>query len=269
MNRLLGKALSLGAALAISAALLSQLAACGGSDSSSRAVDSSAYGYRVVQVFPHDPDAYTQGLIYRDGALYESTGRNGFSSLRKVRLETGEVLQQHSLDARYFAEGLTDWGDTLVQLTWTSHVGFLYDAAGFAVLDTFGYIGEGWGLTHDGSQLIMSDGTATLRFLDPKTFEVTRRLTVTANGRPVSNLNELEYVKDEILANIWETDLIARISPQTGFVIDWIDLRALRLEVSATGSVDVLNGIAYDAAGDRLFVTGKLWPKLFQIQIEK
>jgi glutamine cyclotransferase len=225
-----------------------------------------AYGYRVVRAYPHDRQAFTQGLISRDGFLYESTGLNGRSTLRKVRLETGEVIQQRTLDPQYFAEGLTDWGHELLQLTWQSHVGFVYDRETFRVNRTFRYPGEGWGLTHDHSRLIMSDGTATLRFLDPKTFQETSRLTVKEGRIPVTYLNELEFVRGEIYANVWQTDRIARISPSSGEVIGWIDLRGL-LPANERVMTDVLNGIAYDAEKDRLFVTGKLWPALFQIAI--
>lgn len=225
------------------------------------------YGFRVVNTYPHDSRAFTQGLIYRDGFLYESTGLAGRSSLRKVRLETGAVVRQKAVESKYFAEGLTDWNTELVQLTWQTHVAFRYDLATFAVRGTFSYTGEGWGLTHDRRRLIMSDGTEFLRFLNPATFEETGRLTVTDRGRPVEDLNELELVREEIFANVWQTDRIARISPQSGRVTGWIDLTGL-LPASDRGDPDaVLNGIAYDAAKDRLFVTGKLWPRLFEIQL--
>jgi glutaminyl-peptide cyclotransferase len=225
-------------------------------------------GYRVVKVYPHDRQAFTQGLQYVDGFLYESTGQHGQSGIRKVKLETGEVLQHQPLDPKYFGEGITVWGDTIVQLTWQSEIGFVYDRKTFKQLRSFTYAGEGWGLTHDGARLIMSDGTASgsLRFLDPKTLKETGRLVVRDGGRPVDDLNELEYVRGEILANVWMTQRIARISPKTGEVAGWIDLSGLLDSREAAGT-DVLNGIAYDAAGDRLFVTGKLWPKLFEIKI--
>lgn len=226
------------------------------------------YGYRVVNTYPHDPTAFTQGLIYRDGILYESTGLNGQSTLRKVRLETGEVLQRRTVDARYFAEGLTDWGGQLLQLTWQANLGFVYDLGTFERVRTFDYAGEGWGLAHDDARLILSDGTDTLRFLDPATFREIGRVAIRAAGRPVTELNELEVVRSEVFANIWQSDRIARIAPDTGMVTGWIDLAGLmpateRLDVDA-----VLNGIAYDRQGDRLFVTGKLWPKLFEIAVE-
>jgi glutaminyl-peptide cyclotransferase len=223
-------------------------------------------GYRIVKVFPHDPEAFTQGLTYVDGVLYEGTGLNGRSSIRKVRLENGEVLQIHKIDAQYFGEGITVLGDTLFSLTWQSGVGFIFDRTSLRRKGTFTYRGEGWGLTHDGARLIMSDGTAYLRFLDKATQKETGRMQVLDGERPVANLNELEYVKGEVLANVWQTDRIARISPRTGKVTGWIDLTGLLNPRDAQG-VDWLNGIAYDAAADRLFVTGKLWPKLFEIAV--
>jgi glutaminyl-peptide cyclotransferase len=228
-------------------------------------------GYRVVHTYPHDPQAFTQGLVYRDGVLYEGTGLNGRSSIRKVKLENGEVLQIEKVDSQYFGEGIAIVNDTLYELTWQSGIGFLYDRATFKRKGTFTYRGEGWGLTYDGQRLIMSDGTAFLRFLDPATQKEVARIEVKDGTSPVQNLNELEFVKGEVLANIWQTDRIARISPKTGRLIGWIDLTGLLTlretqEVEANGGV--LNGIAYDAAGDRLFVTGKLWPKLFEIKIK-
>lgn len=226
------------------------------------------YGYTVVNSYPHDPQAFTQGLIFRDGVLFESTGLNGQSSLRKVRLETGEVLQRQSVDSRYFAEGLTDWNNRLIQLTYTTKIGFVYDLATFTLQRTFDYAGQGWGLTRDQKRLIMSDGTAALRFLDPETLRETGRVTVTDNGKPIENLNELEWVKGEVFANVWLTDRIAIISPDKGRVTGWLDLQGIRGPMRS-GSDDVLNGIAYDAARDRLFVTGKLWPRLFEIRIKR
>ncbi len=224
-------------------------------------------GYQIVHTYPHDPKAFTQGLIYVDGHLYESTGLNGKSSLRMVDLTTGQVLQKHDLPSEYFGEGLTDWGSTLIQLTWTAHKGFVYDRFSFSQLRTFDYQGEGWGLTHDSTQLILSDGTPYLRFLDPKSFRVTRRIHVVDDaGHPIDNLNELEYIHGEIFANIWHSDKIARISPQTGKILGWIDLSGIIDPRELQGDA-VLNGIAYDSTGDRLFVTGKLWPKLFEIKI--
>ncbi len=224
--------------------------------------------YQVVHVYPHDARAFTQGLVFVDGHLYESTGENGESSIRLVDLQTGRVLQKHDLPAEYFGEGLTDSGSNLIQLTWKAHKGFVYDRFSFSLLRTFNYAGEGWGLAHDETQLIMSDGSPTLRFLDPKTFRVTRRLHVSdENGHAVEQLNELEYVHGEIYANVWHRDKIARISPRTGRVVGWIDLSGIIERRELANGEAVLNGIAYDAAGDRLFVTGKLWPKLFEIRV--
>jgi len=225
-------------------------------------------GYQIVHTYPHDPNAFTQGLIYIDGHLYESTGLNGRSSLRMVDLSTGRVLQRRDVPAEYFGEGLTDWGSTLIQLTWQAHQGFVYDRFSFSLLRTFQYQGEGWGLTHDNSNLIMSDGTAYLRFLDPRSFRQVRRVRVTdETGRAIDNLNELEYIHGEIYANIWQTDRIARISPRTGKILGWIDLNGIidKHEIEDPGAV--LNGIAYDSKENRLFVTGKLWPKLFEIRL--
>ena len=224
------------------------------------------YRYQVVHSYPHDPSAFTQGLIFLDGVLYESTGLNNRSTLRKVQLETGKILQQQQVPGEYFAEGLVNWGPDLLQLTWTSKVGFVYDRATFTVKRRFNYTGEGWGLTKDSARIILSDGTSRLRFLDPKTLQQTGSLNVTDRGRPVTELNELEYVQGEIWANIWQTDRIARISPFTGFVTGWIDLSGL-LKPAERSSTDVLNGIAYDPAANRIFITGKLWPKLFEIKL--
>ena len=224
------------------------------------------YGYSVVRTFPHDSSAFTQGLEYVDGFLYEGTGLNGQSSIRKVKLETGEVIQRRGLASQYFGEGVTIWRSELFQLTWQSGVALTYDRQTFAPRQTFTYVGEGWGLTHDASGLIMSDGTDALRFLDPATFRERRRLRVTAVGQAVARLNELEYVNGEVFANVWQTDYVARIDPASGQVRGWIDLRGL-LSARERATTDVLNGIAYDAARDRLFVTGKLWPKVFEIRL--
>jgi len=223
--------------------------------------------YKVVHAYPHDPRAFTQGLVYIDGHLYESTGLNGRSSLRMVDLTTGQVQQKVDLPEKYFGEGLAPWGSTLIQLTWQSHVAFVYDRFSFRQLQTISYPWEGWGLTEDGKSLIFSDGSATLRFLDPENFHERREITVKDHGKPVDKLNELEYIHGEIYANIWYSDRIARISPATGAVLGWIDLSGLLPAAEHTDPDAVLNGIAYDAAHDRLFVTGKLWPKLFEIKI--
>lgn len=224
------------------------------------------YGYQIVRVFPHDPKAFTQGLQYVDGFLYEGTGLNGRSSIRKVRLETGEVVQQRGVAQEYFGEGITVWKSDLIELTWQSHVAFVYDRRTFEPRKQFSYPGEGWGLTHDGTNLIMSDGSDELRVLDPATFAEKRRVRVTAAGMPLRNLNELEYVKGEVFANVWMTDFVVRIAPDTGRVTGYVDLRGL-LTPAERAATDVLNGVAYDAEHDRLFVTGKLWPKLFEIRL--
>jgi len=225
-------------------------------------------GYRIVHAYPHDPDAFTQGLVYVDGYLYESTGRNGKSSIRKVELTTGKVLQQYDLAEKYFGEGLTSWGSDLIQLTWKDQLGFVYDRASFAWKRSFPYRGEGWGLTHDDHQLILSDGTAVLRFLDPNSFAETRRISVTnESGQPVDNLNELEYIRGEVYANVWGTAEIVRISPRTGKILGRINLSGLIDKALLNDPDAVLNGITYDAMRDRLFVTGKLWPKLFEIRV--
>lgn len=228
------------------------------------------YGYKVVKTYPHDTGAYTEGLFYKDGYLFESTGQLGKSSVRKVDLKTGEVVQRHAVPSRYFGEGIVDWKDHLVQLTWQSGTGFVYDFNSFQQQRTFNYPGEGWALTRDDKRLYMSDGSSTLRVLDPDTLAQTGSLTVTADGEPVANLNELEWVKGEIYANVWLSQHIARIDPGTGHVIGWIDLSGL-FDVNQTRDPgnDVLNGIAYDAKNDRLFVTGKCWPSVFQIRLVK
>jgi glutaminyl-peptide cyclotransferase len=230
------------------------------------AATAPVFTYKVVRSFPHDPQAYTQGLIYRDGVLYEGTGLNGESSIRKVRLETGEVLQIRRLDGRYFGEGIAVVGSDLLQLTWQNEIGFVYDLGTFEPRRTFQYPGEGWGLTYDGKRLIMSDGSPVLRFLDASTLKETGRLSVRDGRHPVDELNELEVVKGEIYANVYQTNRIVRISPKTGEVTGWIDLTGL-LSPREARSAEVLNGIAYDAEKDRLFVTGKRWPKLFEIQM--
>jgi glutamine cyclotransferase len=233
----------------------------------SSAQSAAADGYRVVNAYPHDPDAFTQGLIFRNGFLFESTGQYGRSTLRKVELTTGRVVQQHRLDPVYFGEGLTEWNGQLVQLTWRSQIAFVYDLVSFAPRRMFGYSGEGWGLTHNQQEFVLSDGSEFLRFLNPNTFRETRRVTVRDGSVPIKDLNELEYVRGEIYANVWHTDRIARISPQSGQVIRWIDLRGLMSVAYKLDPEAVLNGIAYDAANNRLFVTGKLWPRLFEIQV--
>lgn len=247
--------------------LLALAALCAGLLSWSAAAEPVAiYGYEVVRSYPHDPQAWTQGLVWRDRELYESTGLHGRSSLRRVDLESGKVLHLVPLAQEFFAEGLAIWDDRVIQLTWRSQVGFVYELDGFERIGQFTYAGEGWGLTHDGTHLIMSDGSAELRFLDPVTFAEVRRVTVAHEDRPIALLNELEYVRGEIWANVWKSDLIVRISPADGRLVGVIDLRGLLTPQERAGA-DVLNGIAYDEAEDRVFVTGKLWPKLFEIRL--
>ena len=227
------------------------------------------YTYRIVAEYPHDPEAYTQGLVYADGLLYEGTGLNGQSTIRKVELETGEVILKHSLDDDYFGEGVTILDDRVYQLTWHAQKGFVYDNAEFEQIGDFTYTSEGWGLTHDGENLIMSDGTPVITFRDPDTFEEVRRIEVVGINGPIPQLNELEYINGEIFANVWLTDWIVRIDPETGMVVGYIDMRGLRDSVGVTDPNGVLNGIAYDAESDRLFVTGKLWPTIFEIELQR
>ena len=263
--------------LALSLLVISASLACGDGDTGSPAVTPQAstpspevvrvYTYRIVNSYPHDPEAFTQGLVYVNGVLYEGTGLRGESTLRRVDLVTGQVLQSRSLPDQFFGEGVTVWDDRIIQLTWQSKVGFVRDLATFDLVREFRYPTEGWGLTHDGTHLIMSDGTATLHFLDPVSFEEVSRIEVLDGSSPVARLNELEFIDGEVYANIWQTDRIARISPESGQVTGWIDLTGLLSPEDRTQEVDVLNGIAYDAENDRLFVTGKLWPRLFEIEL--
>jgi glutamine cyclotransferase len=225
------------------------------------------YGYRVVKTYPHDPGAFTQGLVYEDGVLYEGTGMRGRSSLRKVELETGQVLQIQRLPDEYFGEGIAVWGQRVVQLTWQARTGFVYDKGTFELLQTFSYSTEGWGITPDSEKLIMSDGSSTLYFWDPETLQEIGSIEVRDRGAPVKNLNELEYINGLVFANVWQTDRIAVIDINTGRVVAWLDLAGILSEKDRTGREDVLNGIAYDATNDRLFVTGKDWPKLFEIEL--
>jgi len=233
----------------------------------SAAAQTPEYGYQVIHGYPHDPNAFTQGLEYRAGYLYEDTGLKGRSSLRKEKLETGQVLQEIDIDAQYFGEGITVLNQQIIELTWQSETGFLYDQSNFRRLRTFNYPGEGWGLANDGQNIYMSDGTAQIRIWDPLTLQEKRRITVRDHGQPILNLNELEWVRGEIYANVWQTDRIARISPVDGRVVGWIELAGILTPADRTEQVDVLNGIAYDVLGNRLFVTGKLWPKLFEIKV--
>lgn len=227
------------------------------------------YSYKIKNSWPHDKRAYTQGLIYLDGVLWESTGQYGSSSLRKVELKTGKVIKQITVPPKYFAEGMTVFHNKVFQLTWQEQKGFIYDPVTFQKQGEFTYTGEGWGLTHDGESLIMSDGTNEIRFLDPTTLQTTRTISVFDGEQPVEQLNELEYIAGEIYANIYQTDRIVRIDPKSGKILGRIDLTGLLKTKERTGAEDVLNGIAYDEAGKRLFVTGKMWPRLFEIEIVK
>jgi glutamine cyclotransferase len=227
------------------------------------------YGFVVKNTYPHDPQAFTQGLFFKDGQLYETTGQKGQSSLRRVDLKTGKVLQKKDLAPEYFGEGSTAVGDAIVGLTWQSNVGFVYDARTFALKSRFNYKGEGWGLASDASHVYMSDGSPEIRVLDPKTLEEKRRISVNAEGKPIPSLNELEVVDGQLFANVWGTDVIARIDPENGKVVGWIDLTGLLpADKRGTGNPDaVLNGIAWEPKQKRLYVTGKLWPKLFEIEL--
>jgi glutamine cyclotransferase len=223
----------------------------------------------IVKTYPHDPRAFTEGLVYHKGFLYESTGRLGQSSIREVNLRTGDVKRKRDLDPQYYGEGIVIWKDRLIQVTWKNETGFVYDLKTFEPRSTFHYSGEGWALTTDGSHLIMSDGTSDLRILDPDTLSELGRVHVTCEGHPVANINELEWVKGEVYANIWRTNVIARINPRTGEIQGLIDLTNVVPDAARTPGENVPNGIAYDAAGDRLFVAGKLWPTLYQITLSR
>jgi glutamine cyclotransferase len=226
------------------------------------------YHYQILNVYPHDSNAFTQGLVYHDGFLYEGTGLHGESSLRKVELTTGKILEIHQLDENYFGEGITIFQDRIVQITWKSKIGFEYDLLSFTLIETFAYPTEGWGITTDGERLIMSDGTAVLRYLDPYTFTETSRLTATINGKPIKGqLNELEFIEGKIFANVWPASEIYIINPLTGEVEGIVDLSDILLPEDKHPNIDVLNGIAYDAVEKRIFITGKRWPKLFHIQL--
>jgi glutamine cyclotransferase len=228
-----------------------------------------AYGYEIVHTYPHDPEAYTQGLVFKNGELLESTGRNGKSTLRRVDLETGKVLDRVAVPEQYFAEGIALLNEKIYQLTWQHQLCFVYDHHTFKKVDQLSYDGEGWGLTTDGHSLILSDGTSRLRFLSPANFNVTRTLEVKDDKGPLTELNELEYVKGEIYANVWHEQRIAIIDPQSGKVTGWINLQGLLSPTEVSDEEGVLNGIAYDDKTDRLFVTGKLWPKLFEIRVKR
>jgi glutamine cyclotransferase len=225
----------------------------------------SVYSYQVFNVYPHDREAFTEGLVFDSGVLYEGTGLKGRSSIRKVELETGEILQIYELPEQYFGEGITVHKDAIIQLTWRSNTGLVYDKSSFALLRQFSYVGEGWGIANDGKRLIMSNGSSTLIFLDSETLAPVRHIEVHDGDTPVYNLNELEYVDGKVFANVWQTDKIAIIEPAGGRVVGWVDLAGLLETQPFIGQVDVLNGIAYDAQADRLFVTGKFWPFLFEL----
>jgi glutamine cyclotransferase len=264
-----GKGLDTGRAALFFLAVYSVVSyAQGAAAQSPRPGETPLYHHRIIRSYPHDRQAFTQGLVYADGFLYEGTGLHGRSSLRKVDLASGRVLKEIRLAPAYFGEGVTIFGDRIVQVTWKSRIGFVYDKRSFRLLKRFAYPHEGWGITHDGRKLIMSDGTSVLRLLDPKDFRETGKIDVRDERGPVDSLNELEYVRGDIYANLWPTDDIAVIDPRSGRVKARIDLRGLLAKEDSQG-VDVLNGIAYDALGDRLFVMGKLWPKLFEIRVNK
>jgi glutaminyl-peptide cyclotransferase len=224
------------------------------------------YGYKVVKSYAHDRRSFTQGFEFRAGVLYESTGREGMSWIRKWKLDTGEVLQQVDLSPQYFGEGITVLNQRITQLTYKTETGFVYDQTSFKQLRQFNYPGEGWGLTNDGTRIFMSDGSAQIRMWDANTLKETGRITVRDGAKEVEALNELEYIRGEIWANIWLTDKIVRFSPKDGRVTGWIDLAGILTPAERTGA-DVLNGIAFDSIGDRIFVTGKLWPKVFEIKL--
>lgn len=225
------------------------------------------HGYKIVRTYPHDPSAFTQGLFILDGHLYESTGQIGRSTIRKVRLEDGRVLKSVSIPPGLFGEGIVNWGKQIVSVTWTGGAGFRWDRESLRMLGRFSYSGEGWGLTQDGKNIILSDGTPALRFLDPSTMREVRRVNVTIDGKPLANLNELEWVKGEIFANVWQTNVIARIDPRSGKVTGVIDLSGLPEASNRNNPDAVLNGIAYDSKAGRLFVTGKNWPSLYEVQV--
>ena len=225
------------------------------------------YGYQIVNTYPHDRKAFCQGLAIEGDVLYEGTGRYGKTTLRRIDLNSGKILKSIRLNAKYFGEGITVWGDSIVQLTWKEQLGFIFDKETLKYRGSFRYAGEGWGVTHDGQHLIISDGSDTLRLLDPRTYRVVRQLTVHDRGVRVDKLNELEYVEGEIFANVWDSDFVLRISPETGQITGRIDLSGLLTSRERRGAEAVLNGIAYDAEKKRLFVTGKFWPKLFEIRL--
>ena len=224
------------------------------------------FGYKVVARFPHSTESYTEGFFYLNGLFYEGTGLGGRSAVLVTQPETGKLLQRLDLPAQYFGEGIVDWGPNLLEWTWQSHIGFVYDRFSLRKLREFTYTGEGWGMTRDAKQIITSDGTATLRFRDPESFREVRHIVVKDGALAIGQLNELEYIQGEIYANVWHSDRIARISPKDGHVIAWIDLTGILPDDQKVNGESVLNGIAYDPEHDRLFVTGKQWPLVFQIE---
>lgn len=263
-----GRGIIAGAALAISAAAAPVVSAPAPAQTAAPTpAEVPVETARVLAAHPHDPGAFTQGLFFADGALFESTGQHGQSVLREVDLPTGKTKREVRLPSQYFGEGSTGWGDTIISLTWKHGTAFRWDRKTLRQTGTFTYPGEGWGLTQDGKSLILSDGTPELRFLDPATFAEQRRITVTYQGRPIRRLNELEYVRGEILANIWHQDLIVRIDPASGVITGVIDLRDLAAAVPVTDSESVLNGIAFDPHTGKLYVTGKNWPSLYEIAL--
>jgi glutaminyl-peptide cyclotransferase len=272
MRRQFIGALSLALIFPVTACSLSQTATSpGGRAPQTQAVDQEApvYTFEVVKSWPHDCKAFSQGLVFYNGFLFESTGQYGSSTLRKIDLDTGKVLERVKIQKEYFAEGIAIFQGKIFQLTWESHKGFIYDLESFERLGEFSYDGQGWGLTHDNHSLIMSDGTNRIRFLDPTSFTVQRKISVYHNNLPLTDLNELEYIKGEIYANIWHSNRIVRIDPNSGKITGWIDLTGLLTTQDGCQEVDVLNGIAYDERGDRLLVTGKLWPRIFEIRLKK
>lgn len=229
--------------------------------------DVARYGYTILNTYPHNMNSFTQGLVYHEGYLYEGTGKHGQSSLSKIDLESGEVLMSKSMSKRYFGEGIEIVGDKIYQLTWQSHLVFVYDKESFESIESHYNATQGWGLAYDGSHLILSDGTATLQFMDPKTFTQVRKIEVNLEGNAISQLNELEYINGEIWANVWQTDFILRIDPVSGEVNSIVDLTGLSEQTQLGSYEAVLNGIAWDAESGRLFVTGKHWANLFEIEL--
>jgi glutamine cyclotransferase len=247
--------------------ILSTLALCATLLESSCSAAAPVYGYKVVAKYPHSTSSYTEGFFYLNGLFYEGTGRNGHSQLLAIDPATGQPVQHIDLPPQYFGEGIVDWGPNIYEWTWQTHTGFVYDRFSMRLIKQFKYTGEGWGMTRTDQEIITSDGTSTLRFRNPETFAETRHIIVKDGSHPIEQLNELEYIKGEIYANVWHSDRIARISPRDGHVIAWIDLTGLLPADQMIDPESVLNGIAYDAQKDRLFVTGKQWPAIFEIKI--